>query len=216
MGRIPPENVAVGSFAILGVIIDMKQHSSDAHPTRAGNLVLPVAFGILILAGGFSGHGQPMSEVNRDSVLVAAREIIGSQKYCALITVDSSGAPQVRTMNPFPPDDSMFVWMATNSRSRKVQQIRKNPHVALFYGDLKEPIGYVSITGTAILVDDMQEKLKRKRKYWDEAFEDWRYLILIKIIPERLEVINYHRGMVNENMTWRTPSVRLKQPATSK
>ena len=62
---------------------------------------------------------------SRDSLLAAAREIIGMQKYCALITLDSVGHPHARTMNPFPPEEDMTVWIATNSRSRKVQEIRK-------------------------------------------------------------------------------------------
>ena len=51
--------------------------------------------------------------ISRDSVIAAARELIGEQHYCALVTVDSSGQPQIRTMNPFPPEDDMTVWIAT-------------------------------------------------------------------------------------------------------
>ncbi len=50
-----------------------------------------------------------------------------AQTYCALITIDETGRPQVRTMNPFPPDEDMTVWFATNTRSLKVQQMRKRP-----------------------------------------------------------------------------------------
>ena len=31
-----------------------------------------------------------------------------AQTYCGLITIDPTGRPQVRTMNPFPPDADMF------------------------------------------------------------------------------------------------------------
>jgi general stress protein 26 len=149
----------------------------------------------------------PRTTVHRDSLLSAAREIMGMQKYCALITVDSAGRPHARTMNPLPPEEDMTVWVATNSRSRKVEEIRKNPSVCLYYADHKEARGYVAITGKAVLVDDMAEKQKRKRDYWDQAFPDWKYLILIKIIPEQLDVLNYKRGGKNEPVTWRVPSV---------
>ncbi|MFZ0452856.1 MAG: pyridoxamine 5'-phosphate oxidase family protein, partial [Ignavibacteriaceae bacterium] len=69
----------------------------------------------------------------RDSIISAAKEIISSVKYCALITIDSTGCADIRTMNPFPPDDDMTVWMATNSRSRKYNEIKKNPNVTLYY-----------------------------------------------------------------------------------
>jgi general stress protein 26 len=146
----------------------------------------------------------------RDSLLFAAREIIGMQKYCALVSVDSLGCPHARTMNPFPPDSDMTVWIATNSRSRKVHEIRRNPRVCLYYADHKEAHGYVCITGRAVLVDDMAEKLKRKRDYWDQAFPDWKYLVLIKVIPEQLDVLNYARGGKNESVTWRVPTLEFE------
>lgn len=150
------------------------------------------------------------SDSRSDSLIAAAREIIGAQKYCALITTDSSGIPHIRTMNPFPPDDDMVVWMATNSRSRKIQEIRNNPRVCLYYANHGTATGYVSITGRAILVDDMSEKLKRRREYWTQAFPDWKFLLLIKVVPEKLEVINYKRGLVNGPETWDPPSTEFR------
>ena len=40
--------------------------------------------------------------------IAAAREIMTAQTCCGLITIDPTGRPQVRTMNPFPPDADMF------------------------------------------------------------------------------------------------------------
>lgn len=147
---------------------------------------------------------------SRDSLLSAAREIMGMQKYCALITVDSAGHPHARTMNPFPPEEDMTVWIATNSRSRKVQELRNNPSVCVYYADHKEAHGSVAITGRAVLVDDMNEKMKRKRAYWEQAFPDFKYLILIKVIPEHLDVINYARGLSNDPLTFKAPSVEFE------
>jgi len=102
--------------------------------------------------------------------------------------------------------------MATNSRSQKVQEIKNNPRVCLYYANHSMATGYVAITGKAVLVDDMNEKLKRKREYWSQAFPDWNYLMLIKVIPEKLEVVNYQRGMVGETATWSAPSIKFVQP----
>ena len=146
------------------------------------------------------------------AAIAAAREIIGLQKYCALITVDAAGQPQIRTMNPFPPEEDLAVWIATNSRSRKVQEIREHPQVSLYYADHANASGFVALTGPAFLVDEMDEKLKRKRDYWDQSFPDWNYLILIKVVPEKLEVLSYGRGFLNAEVTWQTPAVELKKP----
>ncbi len=146
---------------------------------------------------------------NPDSLIAAAREIIGLQTYCALITLDSTGRPDVRTMNPFPPDSGMNVWMATNSRSRKAEEIRRNPNVSLYYADHAHARGYVTIRGHAILVDDMQQKLRLKRDYWTQAFPDWKYLLLIRVMPERIEVVNYRRGIVSTSDSWTVPSLEV-------
>lgn len=164
-----------------------------------------------MLCGGIELRGQEQvhGAASRDSIIAAARELIGQQKYCALITLDSLGRPQVRTMNPFPPEEDMTVWIATNSRSKKIEEIRANPHVNLYYADHAKGNGYVSITGHAVLVNEMSEKLKRKRAYWDQAFPDWNYLILIKVVPERLDVLHYARHMQGDTITWKTPVVEF-------
>jgi general stress protein 26 len=153
--------------------------------------------------------GQQSIVFHRNAIITAAREIMSLQKYCALITIDSSGQPQVRTMNPFPPEADMTVWFATNSRCRKVKEIQNHPQVSLYYADHNEASGYVVLSGKAILVDEMSEKLKRKRDYWEQSFPDWNYLILIKIMPEKLEVLNYKCGFLNDTITWRTPSIEF-------
>lgn len=153
---------------------------------------------------------QQAPEAERESALAAAREIMGLQKYCALITVDDAGQPHARTMNPFPPEEDLTVWIATNSRSRKVREIQCHPQVSLYYANHQEATGCVVLTGKAVLVDDMNEKLKHKRDYWDEAFPDWKYLILIKVIPEKVEVLNYKRNLLNDTVTWQIPVIELK------
>ena len=155
------------------------------------------------------------SDDERARLIAAAREIMGAQTYCALITLDEAGRPQVRTMNPFPPEEDMTVWIATNTRSRKVREMRRDPRVGLYYADHAKATGYVTLTGHAVLVEDMQEILKRKRAYWDQAFPGLKNLLLIKVVPERLDVLNYKAGTQTDPETWRTPSIELGPSATA-
>ena len=67
---------------------------------------------------------QP-SAFPKDTLIKAAREIMLSTHFCALATIDSTGLPQVRTMNPFPLKDDMVIWFATGRKSRKVKDMRK-------------------------------------------------------------------------------------------
>jgi len=177
--------------------------------TRSPHSLLFILLLIVISPLFCAGQQRATPAPGRDSVIAAAREIIGAQQYCALVTIDSSGHPRARTVNPFPPDSDMVVWIATSTRTGKVREIRNDSRVCLYYADHSQATGYVSIMGKAMLVTENSEKLKRKRAYWDQAFPDWSLLVLIKVIPERMEVINYKRGMLNDPLTWAAPSVRF-------
>ena len=146
---------------------------------------------------------------NRDTVILAAREIIRETTYCALVTVDADGQPQIRTMNPFPANDQLITWFATSRTSRKVKEIKNNSKVCVYWADHISAKGYVNITGTAEVIDDKELLIKMKRDYW-ENIPDWQNIfVLIKIVPETIEVINYRHGLNNDPGSFRAPSIVL-------
>jgi general stress protein 26 len=152
--------------------------------------------------------------LDRAALIAAAREVMGAQKYCALVTLAEDGRPDVRTMNPFPPEEDMSVWMATNTRSRKIAQIRRDPRVTLYYANHENAIGYVAVSGRAELTEDEAEIRRRKRDYWDQAFPGLKNLVLIRVVPERIDVLNYKAGANGNPETWRTPTIEF--PAKAK
>lgn len=140
-------------------------------------------------------------------MFVAAREIIDSSTYCGFVTVDSTGQPQVRTMNPFPSNDSLIVWFATSRSSRKVRELKNDPRVCVYFADHKDAIGYVNITGKAQVIDDKELLKKMKRNYW-EGMTNWQDIfVLIKIVPETIEVINYKHKLYNDPKTFKAPVI---------
>jgi general stress protein 26 len=146
---------------------------------------------------------------NRDTLLVAAKELIASTPYCALITLDTTGYPVARTMDPFPPDKKMVVWLGTNKNSRKVQEIKNDSHVTLYYADSKG-MGYVLIMGYAYLVDDQVKKQAYWKNEWDRFYSEQKSeYILIKVVPFRLEILDYGRGIVGDPQTWSVPFVEF-------
>lgn len=168
---------------------------------------LPILI-VLALAAALPAEEAPQPP-SKEKILAAARQVMAAQTYCALATLDESGRPMVRTMNPFPPDENMVVWMATNTHSRKAAQIRKDPRVTLYYADHSKATGYVAINGRAELTEDPAEIAKRKRAYWDQAFPGLRNLTLIKVVPERIEVVNYAAGLNGDATTFLAPSLEL-------
>jgi general stress protein 26 len=149
------------------------------------------------------------TSVKRDTILVAAREIIKETTYCGLVTIDSTGQPQVRTMNPFPANEELITWFATSRTSRKVREIINNPKVCVYYANHMSAKGYVNITGSAEVIDDKELLIKMKRDYW-ESIPNWQNIfVLIKIVPKTIEVINYKHGLSNDPDTFRAPSIVL-------
>jgi general stress protein 26 len=171
--------------------------------------VLIAAFVLVPLSPASAQEKKPGPD--RAAMIAAARELIGSQTFCALITLDESGRPQVRTMNPFPPEEDMTVYMATSTRSLKYRQIQRDPRVTVYYSDHMKGNGYVALTGRAFLIDDPREIQKRKRAYWDQAFDPGlKNLVLIKVVPERLELVVYNKpGLEQDKNTWRPPTIEL-------
>src|SRR3954452_9591062 len=68
-------------------------------------------------------------QFSRDQLITAAREIMTTTRYCALIPAAGAGRTNARTMDAFVPDENMSVWFGTNPVSRKVREIRRNPRV---------------------------------------------------------------------------------------
>lgn len=151
------------------------------------------------------------ADTTRQFLLNAAREIIKSAGKVALITQDENGNPQIRTMDPFEPEADFTVWLATHPNTRKVQQVKNNPNVTLYYPD-KMDKGYVVIHGRAELVNDQKEKDKRWKSEWKNFYANRTdAYLLIKVTPHYLELINYNRGISGDPKTWQPAMVRFKK-----
>lgn len=139
----------------------------------------------------FAQNENSLVPVSRDSLLKVANIIIDSSGCRVLVSVDKEGRPHAREMDPLDPDSNMVIWFGTKPNTRKVQQIRNNPNVAVFYYDTKA-MSYVTINGKADLVNDPAEKEKHWKTYWKSFYPDRdKDMILIKVIPKRLEVLSY-------------------------
>lgn len=166
----------------------------------------------LFLAASLTSNAQSQETkkpLSREQLIAAAREVMSAARYCALISLDAGGRPHARTLDPFPPDENMVVWLGTNPRSRKIAEIRRHPRVTLYYFDREGP-AYVTIWGLARLVNDEKEKAKRWKGEWKDFYPDRvKDYLLIVVKPERLEVVSVKKGIVGDPRTWKPPSVRF-------
>ena len=170
---------------------------------------ITVMTGMLLCSAAITEMTNAQVSFNKDTIMVAAREIINQTTYCGFVTVDSTGQPQIRTMNPFPANDELITWFATSRSSRKVKEIKNNPKVCVYFANHIDAKGYVNITGTAEVIDDKDLLIKMKRDYWS-GIPGWQDIfVLIKIVPKTIEVINYKHGLNNDPKTFKAPSIVL-------
>jgi PPOX class probable F420-dependent enzyme len=169
-------------------------------------LVLLAACALPVAA---AAQDRPAAAPERAAVLRAAMEVMQAARYCALITIGPDGYPQARTVDAFAPEDDLTVWIGTNPVTRKVGEIRANPHVTLYYFDAG-PMNYVTVLGTAEIIDDPAAKAKYWKEDWASFYEDRNRgsdYVLIRVRPTRLEIVSYTHNLINDPQTWRPISV---------
>jgi general stress protein 26 len=99
-------------------------------------------------------------------------------------------------MSPFPPEEDWTIWLGTFPTSRKVEQIKKNPSVVVFYYD-SDSYSYVNISGTARLVNDPELKEKYWKAAWKRFYPDRdKQYILIEVTPHRLEICSFRYNLL--------------------
>ncbi len=154
---------------------------------------------------------QQIKVNERDSVIVTVKEIITSNRYCILITINEIGIPHARTMDPFPVEDDFVIWFGTNRNSRKVKDIKHNQNVTVYYTtpDWEQ---YVAIEGKAQLIDNEKVKKEKWKKEWNAFYPNKsKNYILIKVTPIKLNVLSEKHGLKINSDNWRIPHINFNK-----
>lgn len=151
------------------------------------------------------------SAVTREALLAASREIIAAARYCTMITNGPAGQPSARIIDAFAPDADFTVWIGTLASSRKVSELRADPHVTLMYFNTANQ-EYVQLQGTGDIVTDSASRAAHWKNDWNAFYKDqWRGsdYALVRVRVRRVEVLSPKRGINNDPATWQPPSVVL-------
>ena len=153
-----------------------------------------------------ANFSQPEKEI-----LTASRKIIKDCYFGTLINIDQNGQPRARAMEVFAPENDFTIWMATNPKSRKVAQIKNNSQVTMHYFD-KNNLGYVSLMGNAFIVNDNAIKAEKWKEGWEQFYQNQEEAyLLIKFIPETLELISIPNGFTGDVATWQPHKLVLRK-----
>lgn len=161
-------------------------------------------------AGAQAAPRTPAPDLER-----AARTIIAAAKYAVFVTLDSTGHPQTRQVQPVDPDSAMVVRFATNPRSRKVGEVERDGRVSLHHFD-PGSLAYVTLYGRARLLRSADEKARYWNPAWTPHYSDRdTSVVLVEIMPERLELVDIKRDISGDRLTWRPPTLRIPPRAGS-
>jgi len=157
-------------------------------------------FSILLLC---SANSQSQNDFSEEAkIKTVALEIINSAATCSLITIDGEGFPTARMMQTLPTEGDFLIWLATKPNTKKIDQIKQNAKVSLYYTD-DQSTGYVCLKGKAVLIDDAQAKKTHWKEGWQAFYPNPEVdMILIKIIPISMEVVSYSQGIISIEEDW--------------
>ena len=157
-------------------------------------------------------QAQPTAP-GRDAILTASRTIITNARYATFVSAAlATEAPSARVIDPFAPEADFTIWFATNPKSRKVQEIQKDGRVTLLYFDASSK-SYVALKGRATLVRDASEKATRWKDDWKGMYANQNHgedYLLVKFVPDTLEVTSVALNMNNDPATWKPVTLKLR------
>jgi len=152
------------------------------------------------LLDSYKSRKQKACDTSLEHSLAAAWETVASTKYAFFISHGASGWPTARLVEPiFDRDEGLF-WIGTNPGLRKVAEVRENPKVTLAYGNQRERANLV-VFGTASIEPEPELRRRYWKGEWRMFFPDGplgRDYVLLRIEPERMEVLSFRRDVVPE------------------
>lgn len=126
--------------------------------------------------------------------------VLDKNKICSFGTVENE-KPRVRYMALF--HEELTIYLATNRKTDKVEELQDNPHVHILVGFDGKPssdILQIEATGSVSTDESLREKVWRDDfKEWFDGPQDPEYVIL-KIVPRRIE---YYSGK-SEPQVWQS------------
>jgi len=119
---------------------------------------------------------------------------LDDNKFGSFGTIEAGNKPKVRYMAVF--HDGLNIYLATNRRTHKVEELKDNPHACLLLGfeaggskDVLEIEATVAVTKD----DGLRDKLWNKElEKWFDGPEDPNYVIL-ELTPARMEYIGKNK-----------------------
>ena len=161
-------------------------------------------FSILLIFVSSVIYSQEYSEKNTKNV---ANSILNNFNSCVFTTLDSNNNPVSRLMDPYIYNNNFEIYLVTNPKSRKVSHLINNDRISLTFIS-KDSNSYVSINGSAVLINELSQKQKYWKSSWTPYYKDLdNDCILIKINIKSLEIVSSLNDVSSNPVTWEPTTI---------
>lgn len=148
----------------------------------------------------FNGAGEIVSkgvqEWNKKDALARASALIEKSGVCLLGTNGEDGFPNIKAMLNTKHDGLKKIWFATNTSSRKVQQLKQDNRACVYFLD-DENFQGLMFCGTVEILQDIASKKffwkKGMEAYYPMCIKDPNYTVLCFTARKA----NYYHGLAN-------------------
>jgi len=151
---------------------------------------------------------QDFSE-RENRILNESRNIIKNSYFGSFVSINNNDFPKIRVVEPISPDKEFIIYFATKPNTRKVKEIDNHPKTAFHFFD-KSQLAYVSLYGKSGVISDKNQIKKHWNPAWDRYYPDKQY-VLIKFVPEFLEMVNIQTGLTGNDKNWMPERVELRK-----
>jgi len=141
----------------------------------------------------FIQREEIMNQYTVDEALKTIRRMLKDSEYSFFISHGPGGNIHARLMQHFEPEPDLTLWFGAGPSSRKVSEVKANGQVTVSAAHPQHG-GYVSMIGTAEVVNDPGMKSKHWRAHWSDIYPggpDNDAYVLIKFTPKTAELMDF-------------------------
>jgi general stress protein 26 len=163
----------------------------------------------------YKARKQKNRDLTKDHALHTARVMLERAKYCFLITQSTESWCSARLLEPIVDAEDFILWFGTHPSSRKVKEIKTNPHVTVALENVSENANLV-LYGVAVIEDNAEIKQQQWKETWRMFFPNGplgQDYVVIKVEVKRMELMNFSRNVIPEPFGLK-PLVFTKQETT--
>jgi general stress protein 26 len=106
--------------------------------------------------------------MNKDEAIGKGLELANRSEIAMLGTNADQGYPHIRGMIKMENEGLKKIWFSTNTSSKKIEQLKKNPKACVFFVDMDKWMG-LTLVGTCKILRDAESK----QRLWREGFEKY-------------------------------------------